>query len=306
MPAARLSLGMLCAALLHTALPRPTGTGHAMCSRLSLLAACLGGCPTCLHPPAPAAHVPLPLCQRAGACGWAGWASRGALRWCSASWPPCPMACGRCSRRARCCCIAVRGSGCTDSAAPTAHKPSSVVHMAALPPWLWQAIAEAFKLLEHYAARLHLESLGLMPCGPPAAVYRRGRPSTWRQRQWPHRGSTQQVGRAMPNCASAPALDSALPLCPSCPGGCHAATCRGSAAQPPHRGASLACMCQASAAACRGMCSGRLHASPLCRPICTPHPANPAQPPRFRPLPSPPPPLLCCSLRPVGPRLHPV
>ena len=37
--------------------------------------------------------------QRMGGCGWAGWASRGGLRWCSANWPPCPTACARCSRQ---------------------------------------------------------------------------------------------------------------------------------------------------------------------------------------------------------------
>lgn len=36
--------------------------------------------------------------QRTDGYGWAGWASRGGLRWCSASWPRCPTGCARCSR----------------------------------------------------------------------------------------------------------------------------------------------------------------------------------------------------------------
>lgn len=36
--------------------------------------------------------------QRTGGFGWAAWAFRGGLKWCSASWPHCPMGCEKCSR----------------------------------------------------------------------------------------------------------------------------------------------------------------------------------------------------------------
>ena len=78
----------------------PSGWVHDMPCRVAVSPCHVGACAMHAHALHASGATPVfHLCvQRTDGCGWAGWASRGGLRWCSASWPRCPTGCAKCSR----------------------------------------------------------------------------------------------------------------------------------------------------------------------------------------------------------------